>query len=149
MPDPKVSYFENGWIGLHLTLNPTPALAPTAQVYRRFLQNGIRLNDSERQSLLAGRAEGIATMDRILGTGGPSMGASTRLNISAEIVDAIFARGIDAHLAREAPTGLDMSDERGDKTAHALNPAFEQVGTADRLLRLVPPVGLSLTIHFR
>jgi hypothetical protein len=149
MPDPKVSYFENGMLGFHLTLNPTSAMAPTASVYRRFLQNGIRLNDGELQSLMAGREQGIATIDRLLGgVEGSGLGGPARLQISTEIADAIFSRGLDAYLSREAPTALEQSDERGARMAQALNPPAE-VGTADRLLRLVPPVGVSLTIHFR
>jgi hypothetical protein len=133
--------------GFHLTLNPQPALTPTARVYHRFLQNGIRLNDGELQSLLAGRDEGIATVDRILGTISP-LGGPTRLKISTEIVDAIFSRSLNAHLSREAPTLLEQSNERGERAAQLLSPPSGDVGMADRLLRLVPPVGLSLTIHF-
>jgi hypothetical protein len=148
MPDPKLSYFENGTVGFHLTLNPTPAMTPTARVYQRFLQNGIRLNDRELQSLLAGRDQGIATIDRILGTvAGPSVGGAARLQISTEIADALFARGLDAHLSREAPTALEQSEERANRAAQLLNPQGE-TGMADRLLRSIPPVGVSLTIHF-
>jgi hypothetical protein len=150
MPDPKVSYFKNGMLGFHLTLNPAPALTPTARVYRRFLQNGIRLNDRELQSLLAGRDQGIATIDRLLGgVAGPSLGGPARLQISTEIADAIFARGLDAHLSREAPTLLEQSEERGARLQQLLDPQSGDVGMADRLLRSVPPIGLSLTIHFR
>src|SRR5262249_31107553 len=122
-------------------------LTPTAQVYRRFLERGILLDDSELQALMAGRDAGIAALDRTLTLSGPLIGATTRRQIATELADALFSYGLRAHLAREAPTALELNDQRAERATQLFTQKGGEVGMAERLLGLVP-VGVSLTIHF-
>jgi len=150
MPDKKWSVFENGMPGLHLIINPEKPLPAEARIYRQFVNHNVTLSYDELQSLLAGRNEGIATLDNVMGKLLPGFGVDTRLKLSTKIADALFEKSLSAQLSRDAPTTLDRLQERDEM----LKAVFQQAvppgasrGQPPTLLQQVP-VGVSLTIHF-
>ncbi len=151
MPDTDWSFFENGMPGLHLTLNPQKPLPPEARINRQFIDHGLTLSDKELQSLLRGRAAGIATINNLLGhLLPPGFTLGTRQKFATQIADALLDKSLSAQLSREAPT----SQERLEQRDEMLKQMFEQApppgakrAPAPSLLEHVP-VGVSLTIHF-
>ncbi len=147
----KLSYWKNGMAGFHLTINPQSSLPPSARINRKFISHGISLDSRQLKSLLAGRKQGIATINTILGEAVPSLGQNTSLKLSTSIVDAIMSQSIDGQLSREAPTAMDDIKRRDQVLQHIFEqsiPAGAERASVPVLLRKVPPVGFSLTIHF-
>lgn len=153
----SVSYWNSGMAGLHLTINPRPPIHPSARVYRRFLRNGLVLSSDHLQTLMDSRTEGINGLSTLIGGSLPFLTPKLRLKLAESIADALLDKSLDAHLSREAPTLLDLNNAATEALEHRYGtpPAFlsdrlglPQGSMGDRLLRLTPPVGVSLTIHF-
>ncbi len=147
----KWSPFENGMPGLHLIINPQKPLPPEARINRQFINHSLTLSDKELQSLLRGRNAGIATLDTLMGKLMPGFSPDTRLKFSTQLADALLDRSLSAQLSREAPTTQDRLQQRDE----VLRQVFQQApppgairAPVPTLLEHVPPVGVSLTIHF-
>src|SRR4029077_19763668 len=82
MPGKKWSFFENGMPGLHLTINPRKPLPAEAHVVQQFANQGITLNDRERESILRGRGEGVGTVKTILDNLIPGFAPDKRLKFA-------------------------------------------------------------------
>ena len=109
MPGKKWSFFENGMPGLHLTINPQKPLPAEAHVVQQFANQGITLNDRERESILRGRGEGVGTVKTILDSLIPGFAPDKRLKFANQIVDALLtmqALKLTDPQAREALLGL-------------------------------------------
>jgi hypothetical protein len=115
MPGRKWSFFENGMPGLHLTINPLKPLPPEVHVVRRYLDQGIVLNDRERASILRWRDEGVGTVKTILDQTLPGFAPDTRLKFAKQIVDALLDKSVSAQLSREAPSPQDQFQQETDK----------------------------------
>jgi len=139
MPGKKWSFFENGMPGLHLTINPRKPLPAEAHVVQQFANQGITLNDRERESILRGRGEGVGTVKTILDNLIPGFAPDKRLK--HEIVDALLDTSVSAQLSREAPSPQDRFQQEADKLNAVLR------APAPSLLRQAP-VGVSVTIYF-
>jgi hypothetical protein len=137
----KWSFFENGMLGLHLTINPQKPLPPEARISQQFLDHGLTLSDRERQSVLRGRSEGVSTVKTILDKVIPGFTPDKRLKFANQIVDALLDKSISAQLSREAPTAQDQFQQETDKINAVLR------APAPTLLQQIP-VGVSVTIHF-
>jgi len=146
--------FRNGTtFGFHLTLNPQPALPPSVGVYRQFLDHGIVVSDRELQSIMAGREEGVRTINTILNSGAPRLGPAFTLKLSNDLADALLDKSLKGQLSREFPTSLERLDQRDQVTQSVLNrlsPPPANTGFLPQLLQSLPPVGVgfSLTINF-
>jgi len=141
MPGEKWSFFENGMLGLHLTINPQKPLPPEARIVQKFVDHGITLNDRERQSILRGRSEGVSTVKGMLDNLIPGFAPDARLKFANQIVDALLDKSISAQLSREAPGPQDQFQQETDRINAVLR------APAPSLLQQVP-VGVSVTIHF-
>jgi len=141
MPGEKWSFFENGMLGLHLTINPQKPLPPEARIVQKFVDHGITLNDRERQSILRGRSEGVSTVKGMLDNLIPGFAPDARLKFANQIVDALLDKSISAQLSREAPGPQDQFQQETDRINAVLR------APAPSLLQRVP-VGVSVTIHF-
>jgi hypothetical protein len=142
MPDTKWSLFENGMPGLHLTINPQKPLPPEARIYRQFVDHGVTLSYRELQALLAGRSQGISTLNNVMDKLLPGFSPDKRREFSTKIADALLDKSLSAQLSRDAPNTFDrlqQSEEMLDQILHR--------GPAPTLLQKVP-VGVSLTVHF-
>jgi hypothetical protein len=137
----KWSLFENGMLGLHLTVNPQKPLPPEARLNQQFLDHGLTLSDRERQSILRGRSEGVGTVKGILDHLIPGFAPDKRLKFANQIVDALLDKSVSAQLSREAPNAQDEFQQETDKLNAILR------APAPTLLQQVP-VGVSLTVHF-
>lgn len=150
MPDKKWSLFENGMPGVHLIINPQKPLPPEARVYRQFVNHSVTLTNTELQSLLAGRTEGIAIVNNLMGKLMPGFGPDTRLKFSTQIADALFDKSLSAQLSRDAPTLQDRLEQRDDMLKQvfqqALPPGAKRAPPPTLLEQV--PVGVSLTVHF-
>jgi hypothetical protein len=140
-------------LGFHLTLNPQPPVPPSAAIYRQFLEHGIVVRDSELESILRGREEGIQTISGILRTTAPSLGPDLNLRLSTTLADTLLMRSLRGQLSRESPTALERIEERDATMRHLYNqfsPPSPNSGFLPQLFESLPPVGLgfSLTIHF-
>ena len=147
----KVSWWKNGWGGLHITINPQSPLPPSAKIYRRFVERGIPLSDEQFGSLLKGRQEGISSINSALGHVAPSLGVDLRLKLSTMLADAIMDKSLSGQLSREAPTALERVDQRDQVLKHLFSqsgPAGSSRGSVPSLIKKIPPVGVSVTIHF-
>ena len=149
----KLSFWKKGKAGLHLTINPqSSSLPPSARFYRRFLQHGIPLTDKQLRSLLAGREEGITTINNVLGFTPivSELGANTRLKLSTQIADALMNHSLQGQLSREAPTALQRVQQRDQILKHIFQQGASSNtnrGSLPMLLQKVP-VGVSITINF-
>lgn len=141
MPGRKWSFFENGMLGLHLTINPQKPLPPEARVVQQFVDRGITLSDCERASILRGRSEGVGAVKNILDKSIPGFAPDARLKFASQIVDALLDKSISAQLSREAPSPQDQFQQETDRINAVLR------APAPTLLQQVP-VGVSVTIHF-
>lgn len=141
MPGEKWSFFENGMLGLHLTINPQKPLPPEARLVQKFVDHGITLNDRERQSILRGRGEGVSAVKGMLDNLIPGFAPDARLKFANQIVDALLDKSISAQLSREAPGPQDQFQQETDRINAVLR------APAPSLLQQVP-VGVSVTIHF-
>ena len=141
MPD-KWSFFENGMPGLHLTLNPQKPLPAEARIYRQYVGHNMTLSYRELQALMAGRSQGIATINRLVDKLLPGFAPDKRLNLSTRIADALLDKSLSAQLSREAPNVLDGLQQTEDK----LNQLYRR-GPPPSVLQQTP-VGISVTIHF-
>lgn len=141
MPGRKWSFFENGMLGLHLTINPQKPLPLEARVNQQFLNHGLTLSDRERTSILRGRSEGVSTVKGMLDNLIPGFAPDVRLKFANQIVDALLDKSISAQLSREAPSPQDQFQQETDKINAVLR------APAPTLLQQVP-VGVSVTIHF-
>jgi len=112
MPGTKWSLFENGMLGLHLTVNPQKPLPPEARVNQQFLDHGLTLSNRDRASILRGRAEGVSTVKGMLDNLIPGFAPDARLKFAnqdrrcfagQERLGAIVARG--AQCAGSVPAG--------------------------------------------
>jgi hypothetical protein len=135
------SYFENGMPGLHLTINPLKPLPPEVHVVQQYLDQGIRLNDQERASILRGRDEGFGTVKTILDQMMPGFTAEKRIKYANLLVDALLDASVTAQLSREAPSPQVQAQQEVDKLNAVLR------APSPSLLQQVP-VGVSVTIHF-
>ncbi len=150
MPDTKWSFFENGMPGLHLTINPQKPVAPEAMIGRQFVTHGVPLSSGELQALMAGRSEGIAALNTIMGKLLPGFGADTRLKFSARIADALLDKSLAAQLSREAPTALERLEQRDEMMRQMFErspPPGARRAPAPTLLGDLP-VGVSVIVHF-
>jgi hypothetical protein len=150
MPDKKWSLFENGMPGLHLIINPQKPLPPEARVYREFMNHSVTLSTEELQSLLRGRAEGIATINNLMGKVLPGFTPDKRLKFSTQIADALFDKSLSAQLSRDAPTTQDRLQQRDELLMRVFQqsvPRGDSRGEPPSLLEQVP-VGVSVTLHF-
>jgi hypothetical protein len=143
----KLSIFEEGTLGLHLTINgPRTPLPASARIYRRFLQNGLRLDTDQLNALVTGRDQGILAIISALRTLAPDLGPLT-MELAPKIADYLLDKSLDSHLSLEAPTALDRIAQRDEVLSAAFGhvPAngspLEQALSAGKL-------GVSLTIHF-
>jgi len=100
MPGKKWSFFESGMLGLHLTINPQKPLPAEAHVVQQFADQGITLNDRERESILRGRGEGVGTVKTILDNVIPGFAPDKRLKFANQIVDALLDTSVSAQLSR-------------------------------------------------
>jgi hypothetical protein len=156
MPSKKkwdISWHNGTTLGFHLTLNPQPALPPTVGIYRQFLEHGIVVSDRELESIMAGREEGVRTINNILNNGAPSLGSSLSLKLSNDLADALLDKSLKGQLSREFPTSLERLEERDEKMKsiyNRLSPPPANTGFLPQLLQSLPPVGVgfSLTIYF-
>ncbi len=151
MPDIKWSPFENGMPGLHLIINPQKPLPPEARINRQFINHGVTLSDKELQSLLRGSSEGITAINTLMGKLVPGFGPGTRLKFSTQIADALFDKSLSGQLSREAPTTQDRLQQRDEVLKQIFReapPPGAMRAPLPTLLQQVPPVGVSLTIHF-
>lgn len=147
----KLSYWKSGMPGLHLTLNPQSPVPPSAKIYRHFLKHNITLSDRELSALLAGREQGIASINALLGPLTPGLGVDTRLKLSTQIADGLMSRSLEGQLSREAPTALQQLEQRDQVLKHLFQqpvPPQASRGQVPALLEKIPPVGVSLTVHF-
>jgi hypothetical protein len=127
--------------GLHLTINPQKPLPAEAHVVQQFANQGITLNDRERESILRGRGEGVGTVKTILDNVIPGFAPDKRLKFANQIVDALLDTSVSAQLSREAPSPQDQFQQEADKLNAVLR------APSPSLLRQVP-VGVSVTIYF-
>jgi hypothetical protein len=130
---------------LHLKIKP-PKPRTTQQklqfnpaVRQLFVNRGLTLSGAEMRSLMAGRAQGIQTLERILAKTPvtQSMAPDKRKGLAADIADAFMEKSLEAQLSREAPTALDLNRERNEKLQHVL------VGRVVREF----PLKAQITIH--
>jgi len=141
MPGTKWSLFENGMLGLHLTVNPQKPLPPEARVNQQFLDHGLTLSNRDRASILRGRAEGVSTVKGMLDNLIPGFAPDARLKFANHIVDALLDKSVSAQLSREAPSAQDQFQQETDRINAVLR------APAPTLLQQVP-IGVSVTIHF-
>jgi hypothetical protein len=141
VPGKKWSFFENGMPGLHLTINPQKPLPAEARVNQQFLDHGLTLSAKDRESILRGRDDGVASVTTILDNFIPGFAPNTRVKLANQIVDALLDKSVSAQLSREAPTIQDQFQQESDK----FNAVF-RAPTPTLLQRT--PVGVSLTVHF-
>jgi hypothetical protein len=150
MPDKKkkydVSWFNNGVLGFHLTINPQPPLPPSASIYRQFFEHGILVRDKELDSILSGRDEAVRTMNTILTNIKPNLGPELNLKLANTLADALLSKSLQGQLSREAPTALDRFEQQ-DAVLEKLIPSSAS-GSLPHLFNSLPPVGFSLTVHF-
>lgn len=140
----KLSFFEEGTLGLHLTINgPRTPLPASARIYRRFLQNGLRLDTNQLNALLTGREQGILAINNALRTLAPDLGPLT-LKLAPKIADYLLDKSLDSHLSLEAPTALERIAQRDQ----VLSAAFGGVPTSGSPALSAVKLGVSLTIHF-
>jgi hypothetical protein len=141
MSDPKWSFFSNGMLGLHLTINPQKPLPPEARINQQFLDHGLTLSDRDRESILRGRSEGIGTVKGMLDKLIPGFAPDKRLKFATQLVDALLDKSTSAQLSREAPNAQDRFQQESDKLNAILR------APSPSLLQQVP-FGVSLTVHF-
>jgi hypothetical protein len=143
----KLSLFEGGTLGLHLTINgPRTPLPASARIYGRFLQNGLRLDTHQLNALVAGRDQGILAINNALRTLAPDLWPLT-LELAPKIADYLLDKSLDSHLALEAPTGLERIAQRDEVLSAAFGNVPARGSPLDHALSAAR-LGVSLTIHF-
>jgi hypothetical protein len=114
---------------LHLQINPPKKRTPRQKllnlnpnVRRQFAMHGLKLNGGELSSLMAGRTQGIHTLDRILSRAPITSGmpADKRAGLAADLADMLMEQSLEAQLSREAPTLLDRNQQRDEILQHVL-----------------------------
>ena len=141
------SFYKNGILGYNLTINPQPPLAPSAGVYRQFLEHGIVISDKELNSILSGRDQAVGTINTILNTIHPNLlGPELNLKLSNTVADALLSKSLRGSLSREVPTVFDRLDQQ-DAVLNQISPR-PSTGPLPHLFDLLPPVGFSVTINF-
>jgi len=142
------SWHNGTTLGFHLTLNPQPPLPPSVGIYRQYLEHGIVISDTELESILGGRDEGIRTINGILTDFGPNLGPDLNLKISTTLADALLEKSLRGQLSREAPTSFDRLEQR-DALYKSMFPQPD-TGFLPHLFNSLPPVGagFSLTVYF-
>jgi hypothetical protein len=141
VPGNKWSFFDNGMLGLHLTINPPKSSPAEVHVVQQYLDRGIRLNDQERASILRGRDQGVGAVKTILDRMIPGFTPDKRLKFAGQIVDALLDKSVIGQLSREAPSPQDQFQQETDKLNAVLR------APTPSLLQQIP-VGVSVTIHF-
>ena len=122
-------------------------------IYRQFLEHGIVVSDRELQSIMAGREEGVRTINGLLNSGAPSLGPTLSLKLSNDLADALLDKSLNGQLSREFPTAIERLNQRDEAMQSAyirLSPPPGTTGFLPQLLQSLPPVGVgfSLTINF-
>ncbi len=150
MPDISWSVFENGTPGVHLIINPQKPLPVEARIHAQFVNHSLTLSSGELKTLLANRAQGVATLNGMMTGLLPGFSSDARLRFSSRIADALLEKSLDAQLSREAPATFDRLMQQEE----LLKAVFEQSGPPGAKRAPPPslveqiPVGVSVTLHF-
>ena len=97
-------------MGLHLTFDPQE-IPIEAQVSNSALKRGIRLNNSELNSLMINRVHGIAKIRVILDSAKSDFSLTARQNLSEKIADALIDMSMESQFAREMPNAEDSNHQ--------------------------------------
>ncbi len=101
---------KNGILGLHLTFDPQE-IPIEARVSHSALKRGIRLSNSELNSLMINRVHGIAQIRPIMDSTISDVSLTTRQNLSEKIADALIEMSMEAQFAREMPNAEDSNSQ--------------------------------------
>jgi uncharacterized protein (DUF3084 family) len=151
MPDTEISWFENGQVGFHLTLNPQKPLPIEARINRQFLDHQLRLGDGELAALMAGRQQGIEAIKTLIYSSNAPVQSKAH-DIATQLADVLLDKSLSAQLSREAPNmqdTLQKQDEMFREMFKQQPPYGDKRASPPSLLESVPVgIGASLTIHF-